>query len=266
MKTLQLYYPEERIRLHKEDASAIDDENGIFVVADGVHLREGIEYKGRYPNPSPAGRLAKKFCDNFLKYARGVSIEKNFSEANRSVFSINKKRNKLATFSEAKAYFAATGAFGRIKNRVLEWGNICDSGVVIIDAKNKVTFWQFDHSHHGPCDELLKGYSVLDVSYMLRTIFRNAISSRGEKLGYGVITGESLAEAYAHFGKRLLRKGDIVVFATDGFEKYLGEKSFRVSLRTFDKRQIEYAMSKLKKSQAKDDFVSERTLIAVQVD
>ena len=267
MKIFQLFYPEERIKLPKEDAWAVDRVNNIFVVADGVHLLRGIEYKKKYPKSSPAGTLAQKFCNSFLKSAKRKGMKEAFSEANRSVFSMNKNRDRFATFSKAEAYFAATGAFGRIKNRALEWGNICDSGVAVINAKNQITFWRLDHSHHGPCDDLLKGYSGMDGSYMLRTLFRNAISSKGEKLGYGVITGEPSAEKYAWFGKRKLHKNDLVVFMTDGFEKYLQEKSFRVALRTMDKGKVEYAMVHLKKSHPNDgEFISERTLIAVLVD
>jgi hypothetical protein len=254
------------MKLPKEDAWAIDRKNGIFAVADGVHLLKGIEYKGKYPRISRAGTLSQIFCDNFLKFARTQKMGKAFSLANRSVFSINKNRNRHSTFSNAEAYFAATGAFGRIKDRTLEWGNICDSGVAIINARNKIIFWRLDHSHHGPCDALIKGYSVLDMSYMFRTIFRNALSSRGKKLGYGVITGEPSAEKYAWFGKKRLREGDMVVFITDGFEEYLKARSFRVALRAMDKKMIENEMMRLKKIHKGDgEFVSERTLIAVLI-
>jgi serine/threonine protein phosphatase PrpC len=267
MKTFQLYHSEERIKLPEEDAWAIDHKNNVFAVADGVHLLKGIEYQRSYPAISPAGTLAQKFCDNFLRFARIETLKSAFLKANRSVFSINKNRDKYGTFSKAEAYFAATGAFGKIKNRKLEWGNICDSGVVIISAKHNITFWRLDHSHHGPCDDLLRGYSTMDGSYMLRTIFRNAISQQGKRLGYGVITGEPAAEKYAWFGTRKLNKGDLVVFTTDGFEQYLQEKSFRIALRTMDEKEIEIAIAKIKKAnKGNGEFISERTLVAVLVD
>lgn len=267
MKIFQLYYPEERIKLPKEDAWAVDRKSNTFAVADGVHLVKGIEYEKKYPRPSPAGKLAQKFCDNFLKFSHGKSIEKAFAEANRSVFSINKGRNKYKTFLTAQAYFAATGAFGRIKNNILEWGNICDSGVVVINGRSEITMWKLDHRHHGSSDILMKGYSPVDRTYMFRTTFRNALSPQGEKWGYGVITGEPAAEAYAYLGKRKLHKGDLVVFISDGFEEYLKEKSFRVALRTMNKKVIEQTMVRLKRSHKGDaEFVSERTLLSILID
>jgi hypothetical protein len=275
MKILQIYQAEERIILPKEDAWAIDEKRHIFAVADGVHLRKGIEYRGRgmeyksakYPSPSPTGKLAQAFCNHFLKVARSESLKKAFTSANSSVFRFNKPRNKEETFSKAQAYYAATGAFGRIHKGVLEWGNICDASVLVIDEKGKVVLWQTDHHHHNEFDPILYQYSALDQSYILRTIFRNALSPRGKKLGYGVITGEPAANAYVRFGRKKLRRGELVVFATDGFEKFLKEISFRKALLTMDRRVADEAAKKIQqKYNHAPEFVSERILLAVRAD
>jgi len=275
MKVLQLYQPEERISLPKEDAWVVDLRRGVFAVADGVHLRLGIEYQGKgveyrsakYPNPSPAGALSQMFCNSFLKFARRESIQKAFSSANRSVSHFNKKRKKGETFSTAEAYYAATGAFGWIKKDALAWGNICDASVSIIDKNGKMAFWQTDHHHHNEFDPILSSYSGLDQTYMLRTVFRNALSPKGKKLGYGVITGEPAAELYVHFGKKRLRHGDLVVFASDGFEAFFKEVSFRKALLTLDRRVIEGAIKKIQQKHSRiANFLSERTLVAVRWD
>lgn len=264
MKILRLYYPEETVRLPREDAWAIDERRGIFAVADGVHLQEGIEYKGKYPRPSPAGKLAQEFCDNFLKFYRISGIKKAFARSNKSVFHLNKPRDKSKIISNAGAYYAATAAFGWIRNGVLEWGHICDSSVAVIDSRGKLLLWRTDHTHHNQFDLILGKYSPLDQSYMLRTVFRNALSPDGEKIGYGVITGELAAEKYAWFGKRKLRKKETVILATDGFESYLGSASFRRALITLDRGRIENTMRQLQQKH-KNEFVSERTLIAVKI-
>lgn len=267
MKVLKLYYPEERARLPREDAWAVDEKNGLFVVADGVHLLKGIEYGNKYPRPSPAGKLAREFCGNFLKSARRTNLQRAFSLANRSVFHLNRNRKRSETFSRAEAYYAATGAFGRIKKNTLEWGYICDSSITVLSASGKTLFSRTEHKHYNQFDPILSNYSSLDASYMLRTIFRNALSSRGEKLGYGVITGERSAERYAWFGKRKLHKGEIVVFATDGFERYLQEGVFRSALISFDRQNAEAAMAQLKKAHRHDGgFIVEKTLVAVRCD
>jgi serine/threonine protein phosphatase PrpC len=275
MKILQLYYGEERIKLPKEDAWAIDEKRGVFAVADGVHLRKGIEYEGsgeeyktaKYPTPSPAGKLAQEFCDNFLTLARSKNIKQAFASANKSVFRLNKTRDKYGTLSNAETYYAATGAFGRITKNVLEWGNICDASVSVIDEKGNFKLRQTDHRHYNEFDPILEKYSSLDQSYMLRTIFRNALSPRGKKLGYGVITGEPTAEVYVHYGKQKLQRGDVIVFATDGFEEFLKDISFRKAILTMNRDVIEDAVDKIqKKHRRTPEFVSERTLIAIKTD
>jgi len=254
-------------RPENEDSFLADGVRGIFVVADGVTLRKGLEFKKKYPWPSPAGQLAQKFCDQFIRVAKHSSLHRAFVLANRSVWAFNKKRDKSKTFLNAEAHYAATAAFGRIQGRVLEWGHICDSSVSVITKQGDVGFFRTDHLHHNAFDHILRHYSSLDQSYILRTVFRNALSSRGKKIGYGVITGEQAAEPYARFGKRKIKKGELAIFATDGFEDYLKIPSFRRALLTMDKKVVEKEMFRIKKAH-KDlpAFVSERTLIAVRVD
>jgi hypothetical protein len=53
----------------------------------------------------------------------------------------------------------------------------------------------------------------------------------------------------------------------DGFEEYLKEKSFRVTLRSMDKKKIESVMVRLKSAhKGSGEFVSERTIIAILLD
>ncbi|MEK7195213.1 MAG: hypothetical protein AAB655_00795, partial [Patescibacteria group bacterium] len=268
MRILKLYYPEERLRLPQEDAWAIDEKNLAFAVADGVHLLPGIEYhRGKeYPAPSPSGRLAREFCNNFIKFQKRSGIKTAFAKANRSVFRLNKKRAKLSTFLKAGVYYAATAVVGRIKSRIFEWMGICDSSVTVLDSRGKILLFHTDHLHHNDFDPLLSEYFHLDQSYMLRTLFRNALSPQGKKLGYGVITGEKAAEKYAWSGKRKMRKGEVIVFATDGFEAYLQDDSFRKALLRFNKKEVEQAVITLEKHHKNNsEFVSEGTLIAVYV-
>lgn len=269
MKILRLYYPEEQIKLPKEDAFAIDEKDLAFAVADGVHLLPGIEYpRGKnYPAPSPAGKLAQEFCEYFIKFQKRSSVTEAFAKANKAVWHLNKKRRNGMAFLQAEAYYAATASTGRIKGRTLEWMGICDSSITVLDAKGNILFSHTDHVHHNDFGPILSKYSSLDRSYIFRTIFRNALSRDGKKLGYGVITGQKEAEAYAWSGKRKLKRGDVAIFASDGFEEYLKEPLFRRALLSMGRRPVEEAMEKLQRSHKNDhEFVSERTLIAVCID
>jgi hypothetical protein len=269
MKILQLYYPEERVKLPKEDAWAFDKNDFAFAVADGVHLLPGIEYRrgSNYPAPSPAGKLAQEFCANFIKFQKGSSLEAAFTKANRAVFHLNKGRRNDMTFLRSEAYYAATAATGRIKGRIFEWRGICDSSITIVNAKAKILFTHTDHWHHNDFGPILANYFHLDRSYVFRTFFRNALSKTGKKLGYGVITGQKAAEAYTWFGKRKLQKGDVAILATDGFEAYLKDASFRRAVISMNRSRVERVMEQLKKSHPNNhEFLSERTLVAVGID
>src|SRR6185437_8459443 len=144
---------------------------------------------------------------------------------------------------------------------------ICDSNISVISPKGKLLVFKTDHMSRHPFKSIAKPYSVADKSYMVRTIFRNALSPKGKKLGYGVVTGEPSAEPYARFGKRKLHRGELVVFATDGFEDYLQLPAFRDALLSMDKRVIEDAMAHIKdKNNGARPFASERTLIAIRME
>ncbi len=265
MKIIQLYFPHtHRPRLPKEDAWVVDAKNKIFAVADGVHLYKGIEYKKKYPRPSPAGKLAQKFCDVFVRNARRGMLKNAFRKANRSVFIFNKNRDKYSVFQNASCYYAATAAFLRICSRRVEYGNICDAGVAAIGPDGRLLFWNRDHTHHHGFD--LSRYSEMDRTFLLRTVFRNAVGARGEKKGYGVVTGERAAEIYVRYGKANLRKNAVYLLATDGFEMYLSDLGFRKALFSFDKKKIYAAMTLLQKANKNnDEFFRERALVAVKI-
>jgi len=266
MKILQLYYPDSRHIHPKEDAWAIDEKNKIFAVADGVGMQPGIEYKKIYPNPSSAGKLAQKFCDSFVKHAKNTSIQNAFRKANRLVFVFNKARDKF-DITKAEVYYAATAAFGKVRGSYFEYGHICDAGALALDKSGKIIFWEnkchSDSIFENYFGHLSQQYSKLLYWYLERTILRNALGPNGEKLAYGVITGEKQAEKYAVFGKIKIKHSAVYILSTDGFDPFIRNKDFRRALLSLDKKIIELVMQKIiAKARNKKLYLSEKTLIA----
>jgi len=270
MDILRLYLPD-KTGLHKsqppkEDAWALERKRGIFVVADGVHLYKNIEYKGKYPNPSPAGRLAKKFCDVFVKYAKKNNLRTTFKNANRAVWIFNKNRDKATAIENTRVYYAATAAFAKLKDNLLEYGHICDASVSAISKKGKLLFWENNCGFNPDFPNwFTKGYSEFATALFNRTIFRNLTLPRGKKLGYGVITGEEAVETYAVFKKIKLRRGVVYVLATDGFTPYLKRQDFRKKLTTFDRKELKKFINGLSQKNKNPNLKLEKTLIAFKI-
>ncbi len=271
MKAIQFFFHHKpgTFRYPQEDALRADVKNGVFAVADGVHMYSGLEYKGKrpapspegYPNPSPAGILARQFCLAFCRYAKKGEIRNAFIRANATLATLNRKRSNFP-LKKANLLVAATAAFGRIKRNVLEWGLICDSGVAVIGKRGELKLFELDHTWFSDLD--FSPFDLFAKVFFIRTVFRNALSDKGKRLGYGVLTGEKCAEAYVRFGKRKLQRGDVVVFLTDGFEKFIPDKGFRKALASFDQGKIGRVIKALERRG--EGFQKEKTLIVVKPD
>lgn len=233
----------------QEDSLCVDESAGIFAVADGVGLWEGIEYVGNYPRISGSAKLSKVFAETFVKYiARhpDASISEGFRAGNAAAKKINTGRSKYTVFREHKGLFAATAAMAVVRKNILHWSHICDAGVAIIDSKGslKLRKESCNHSFSWPKDS--SNYDESTRTLFARTIVRNGVSRAGRPQGYGVITGEPEAEFFLESGKYKLRKGDVVVVYSDGFSPYLSFAPFRKILLAADSDQeLKRAIEKL---------------------
>ena len=124
MKSLAIYRPADarftKGRVYpREDYHFVSKTGNIFAVADGVTLQ--IEEGQTYPDPSPAGELARNFCERLVSELEdGQGIAESFARANKSV-----KKFKAA----------ATTAFARINSNMVEWASVCDSYVFHFDKE-----------------------------------------------------------------------------------------------------------------------------------
>ena len=223
-----------------EDIFAYDSDNGVFVVADGVSLWEDIEYVGRYPKRSGSARLSRVFCKEFVDYLSHhpqADIKKGFIAGNTAAAEVNKDRSKYDVFSKHRGLYAATAAMVHIREKTLEWAHICDAGIVVIGKNGDIKLRREGCSHSFQWPHDTRNYGVNTWTFFARTIVRNAMGHEGQRLGYGVITGEPEAVHYLETGKRKLVSGDVVVIYSDGFAPYFSLAQFRKILATWESSQ-----------------------------
>lgn len=214
----------------QEDYLSFNKDAKAFVVADGVGLWDGIEYIKKYPNTSGSGKISKIFCQSFIKYLTKnpkANIQKAFEQSNIASATANKNRSKYNILKNKNGLFAATAAMAHIKNNVLEWAQICDSGIMVINKDGKIRLKQdsYEQLFNWPND--IKKYDTDLRILIFRSLIRNAVDKNNKAIGYGIITGEPEVNYYLKSGKLKLSPGDCVFLYTDGFTPYLEIQNFR---------------------------------------
>ena len=262
----------------QEDFLLKSEKYPIFVVADGVTLIQYILDKKDYPNPSPAGDVARIFCEEFIKIAeekynsfQESDIGKIFETVNEAVGKYNSEhgRTKETVDYWDNDFYAATAAFVIIKEDKVYWGSICDSYVTHFDKNGLLKFCS------PKCNELKQAEApkfTSDTSdqkakamYAWNTN-RNGINKNGERIGYGVVTGEPEALEYLSVGSFSIKQGDLVAILTDGFEDYIKLPEF-ISLFTSWPTDLESQIKNFTYKKAEEDpetFGHERSLIVIK--
>jgi hypothetical protein len=235
------YQPED-YRHPQEDYLLASVSPPIFVVADGVTLNFKkiiFENKARYPNPSPAGEVAKIFCKAVVEIARTKyneidinKITEVFREANNEVKNYNQRVGESDICGNITGFFAATGAFVIIKNDKAYWASICDSFVAHFDQEMNLKFM-----------------------------------SSGVCTPYAVINGEERMVEYLKKGFFDIKSGDRIFVFTDGFEYYVKNSDFLNFFKNWDNGLYEsIAEFSIKMNlQDPEKYGKERSLIAILV-
>jgi hypothetical protein len=223
----------------QEDFLITSDVPSVFVVSDGVTLNfmKFVESGMNYPNPSPAGDVAKIFCEAVVKYTK-EKYEK-FSEkdtmgvfkyANNEVRKYNEKIGENDISGNPTGYYSATGSFVIIKDSKAYWASICDSFIAHFDRK-------------------------MNLKFMTSGLCRP----------YAVINGEERMVDHIESGILNLEKDDRIFVLTDGFEHYMENSDFLELFKEWDdnlkKRIIEF--SEEMNSMDPEKYGHERSFIAI---
>lgn len=225
----------------QEDYLAVSYSPPIFVVSDGVTLnyRKLIEDRKEYPNPSPAGEVAKIFCEAVIKSVQSkydaFSAEKTedvFKEANSAVGEYNNKIGKSDISGNITDFYSATGAFVVIKDTKAYWASICDSFVAHFDKE-------------------------MNIKYI----------SSGVCTPYAVINGEEKMAEHLEKGIFDIESGDRFFVFTDGFEHYVKNPEFQNLFKNWNDALKERIVEFSKEMNLKDPekYGHERSLIAIVI-
>ena len=223
----------------QEDFLITSDAPPVFVVSDGVTLNfvKLVENNAKYPNPSPAGDVARIFCEAVVKKSKEKyesfdeeDIVDIFKDANNEVCKYNEKVGKSDISGNPTGYYSATGSFAIIKDNKVFWASICDSFVAHFDREMNLKFM-----------------------------------SSGLCTPYAVINGEEQMAGYIESGVLNLDKDDRIFVFTDGFEYYVKNSDFLELFKKWDmdleRRIAEFSEKANQKDPEK--YGHERSLIAV---
>lgn len=264
----------------QEDYFLISKKYPILVVADGVTLIQNIiDNTGQYPNPSPAGEAARLFCEAALREAedryeafKEQDIRAVFEAGNRAVGDYNQAagRTKETVDYWTNDFYAITAALGVVKDGQVFWGSICDSYVAHFSKTGELLFRSPDCRAlaQTPAPKFSGNPNDLKsrTEYVWR-VFRNRLNKKGERVGYGVITGEPTALNYLSSGSLLLGAGELIMILTDGFEHYLELPEFIALFKNWP-ADLEDQIKKFTAGKAQenpDKFGHERTLLVAHL-
>ena len=190
-----------------EDFIFVDENNGIFIVLDGV-TRDKID--DLYPQPSPSYEVSKIFADkayayiidNFSKNIDTLTIIKNaFAEGNAEIKRFN--RSYTGDFLPG-----TVGIIAIIKENKLYYGYIGDCLGVLLNeqARKEFTTCQTKLIH-----EHIKYFTAFEI--------RNYICNHhNHPYSYGVLDGRESAIDFVVTEMMALDKYKELVLATDGVE------------------------------------------------
>lgn len=255
----------------QEDFLLFSKSYPIFSVADGVTLE--VVNEAEYPRKSGAFTVAKIMCEKLIFEAKRRyktfgkrDLVEIFESANQAVRDCNllSGRTKSSINYYDFDFFSATGAFSLVKNNVLYWWSLCDSGIKLFNRNGKKIFSSPDGWINFPKNWSEKKGEVKKILARHKK-YRNAVSESGNLLGYGVATGEASAADYLNYGELKLCKGDIIFLHTDGFENYFDNKEF-IDLFLGWPKDIQGRLEALIAKKCKEDikkYGAEKSLIAI---
>ena len=232
-------YSTENYEHPQEDYSIARDNPPVFVVSDGVTLNvmKLIQDNKKYPNPSPAGEVAKIFCETVVKSVgekyhnfNKENILDIFKEANEKVGEYNQKIGKSDISGNPTGFYSATGSFVVLKGNKAYWASICDSFVAHFDKNMNMKF-----------------------------------VSSGLCRPYAVINGEERMANHLESGILDIEEGDKVFVFTDGFENYVKNPNFQKIFLKWDENIKEYISKFSEKMNLEDPekYGHERSLIVI---
>jgi serine/threonine protein phosphatase PrpC len=199
-----------------EDFAIIDDRNGIFVIVDGVS-RDMTE--SGYPDPSPALEMSKVFAHASHKAL--VASSGTGQDRLEAIRQAALEGNKCVRAYNSRAVWdflpGTVGIVALIAAGVLYYGYVgdCSGRIIRGNAARLLTRKQ---------TTLIQQHRGEFTSHEVRNVICN---DNQHPYGYGVFTGDERVASFVEVGLEQLRKGDVVVLATDGMDALFHSTGFR---------------------------------------
>ena len=263
-------------RKPNEDFYLVSSKFPVFALADGV--TQGRFGSGDYAYPLGARAAAQIFCytnieflekninfsqkDN-LKFNK-ILIEKSFDLANGRIkeLNINEGIDKKMNYFD-RDLFDTVGVLGFILGENLYYGFVGDCGLAVFDKEKRLKFQTEDEV--SPFLEkakmIYKNWPELSSKRRLiiqHRDFRNNPSGEG----YGSFSGEKGVKKYYQIGAKPLKKGDTIIFYSDGFVDYFECAEFIEILKSQDKKSFNEFVYK-KAQENSSIYGHDRTLISI---
>lgn len=265
-----------------EDTCGFHD--NAFVVADGITRdpKKPKDFTGLtvekllqyYPKPSGAALAAQIFARSFLasvqkkKQPSIESIQEAFLRGNLGIRRLNTKSLRHIDFL-VNDFYGTVACGGVIKDMKLYWGVVADCRIAVFDRHARLR-------HRTPNDMVpVENYvnkirkldwNLAKTRRWVRKTLRNNphFMSTGRRISYGALTGEDAVKDFVHTGVIELRKGDVVIAYSDGFEPFVQRTDFR-NLLFLPETHLKNALDKIcAKLEKKEKYSKEKTCIIYQ--
>jgi len=278
---ISIYLPNIRHKdsLPQEDSSFSAPR--VWAIADGVtrdpKLPENFNSKSiedilaYYPRPSGAKVVANIFTKNFITLVKkNLSIKDIFQKINVLINIYNKKNIAKVDYL-VNDFFACVACGAYIKNNILKYGFIGDSGMAIFNSKGKLNFCTKDGMQPFVDYEnkFLKksnfNWLMPEYRVLVRSEFRNYIKKPKEKkIVYGALTGEVEAMKFVTIGEKKVRQGSKIVFFSDGARQLVLSSDFSEFMKESLSQKLKTEIMNLSLQKAEKDYENfgrERSMI-----
>ncbi len=233
LKSYTLSLKNSQVDKPNEDYFVADDRHGIYIVADGVTStpRSGEQY----PNPSGGQLAARAFCEEAYQHlvackkeleAEPAAVLKGaLNLANRKIHALNQTYNRYA-----EANFIDKDYFGTVATVVVAVKaqfhilHVGDTMVLLQSGTTLELLADIQTRNVAEYEKKVKDNGSMpsgELTVAIRRDFRNHINARGlsgERVAYGVFTGEEEVADFIQAYEAPAQPGDRLLILSDGFE------------------------------------------------
>jgi len=253
-------------------------QENIFVVTDGFSAlfdnETGLKGYGKQ-----AAEIAGKSLFDYIQEHIEKEIDGNnlligaYKYANAQIKKYNEELG--ANYSnldfEKIGLVGCTCAYGFVKEKVLYFAQLNDSGVMVFDqyGNREIDFIYNQSAYYKYIKELREQKGIEEDSVKEHQLIRKEIINNFDLIyldlnaGLGAMTGQEESVKFLHYGCSHLFCGQKALFYTDGFIPYVYSKEFiDVLLEKNDKEVKRFVESKMQESSEK--YGKEKTLILIE--